>query len=90
MPGLPRRSTKKQLTKLMKKKGKKDPSNIKTKNIATYEEFSKMCEGKHGIEVWGKNEGEDAMIVGYAATEEMAVELEDDFKSEFDEVWHKE
>lgn len=90
MPGLPRKSTKKQFTNLMKKKGKRDKSNVKTKTIATYEEFSKIQEGRHGIEVWGQNDGEEAMIVGYAATEEMAEDLENEFKSEFDEVWHKE
>ena len=91
MPGLPRKSTKKQLIKMMKKKGKKDPSNIKTKNIATYEQFLKINEGKYGkIEIWGQNDGEEAMLVAYAGSPEIAEDLERDFEDEFDKVWHQE
>ncbi len=41
MPGLPRKSTKKQLSKLLKKRDKNDQSNLKTRTIATYEQFIK-------------------------------------------------
>jgi hypothetical protein len=93
MPGLPRKSTKKQFTKLMKKKGKKDVSNVKPRNIATYEEFASkiLNEAKHGkIEIWAKNYGEEAQLVGYATSPDAVEDLEEDFREEFDEVWHKE
>lgn len=63
------------------------------KNVITYNQFikGKVNEGKHGkIEIWGQNDGEEPMIIGYAGTEEIALDIEEDFKDDFETIWHQE
>jgi len=56
--------------------------------IHDYKKSLEINEGLHGsIIIYGKNEGENKVKLGYAGTIEAAEDLENDFKNDFDDVW---
>lgn len=59
------------------------------KRIKLFKDF-KVNEGSHGsITIYGKNEDDTKQKLGYAKSPEVAEEIEDEFRSDFDEVWHE-